>query len=131
MSSRILIADDHSLLRSVLKTALEGHADWHVCAEARNGLQAVQKAAELKPDVIILDFAMPVMDGLQAAREILLASPGVPILMFTNYAFPALAVEAIRAGVRRVVDKGTGAHELLTAVEALLGDQPRSTPASA
>jgi DNA-binding NarL/FixJ family response regulator len=117
---RILIADDHSLVRKVLKTTLENHSDWQVCGQATNGLEAVQKAAELHPDLIILDFAMPVMDGLGAARRILSASPSVPILIFTNYYFPSLLVEADSAGVRQVIDKGVAGNELLFAVESLL-----------
>ena len=131
---RILIADDHSLIRSVLTITLENHSDWQVCGAAKNGLEAVEKAAELKPDVIILDFAMPIMHGLQAAREILLDSPGVPIVLYTNYIFPYLAPEASRAGVRRVVDKGLSGHELVNAVESVLDekdDKPRSAAASA
>jgi two-component system nitrate/nitrite response regulator NarL len=128
---RILIADDHSLIRSVLKTTLENHANWQVCGAAKNGLEAVEKAAELKPDIIILDFAMPGMHGLQAAREILLDSPGVPILLYTNYIFPYLSLEAARAGVRGVVDKGLSGHALVSAVESLLDDKPQSAAASA
>ena len=120
MPYRILIADDHSLVRKVLKTTLENHSDWQVCGQATNGLEAVQKAAELHPDLIILDFAMPVMDGLGAARRILSASPSVPILIFTNYYFPSLLVEADSAGVRQVIDKGVAGNELLFAVESLL-----------
>lgn len=134
MPIRILIADDHSLIRSVLTITLENHLDWRVCGAAKNGLEAVEKAAELKPDVVILDFAMPVMHGLQAAREILSDSPGVPIVLYTNYIFPYLALEAARAGVRRVVDKGLSGHELVRAVESVLedkDDKPRSAAASA
>ena len=120
MPYKILIADDHSLVRKVLKTTLENHSDWQVCGQATNGLEAVQKAAELHPDLIILDFAMPVMDGLGAARRILSASPSVPILIFTNYYFPSLLVEAGSAGVRQVIDKGLAGNELLFAVESLL-----------
>ena len=120
MPYRILIADDHSLVRKVLKTTLENHSDWQVCGQATNGLEAVQKAAELHPDLIILDFAMPVMDGLGAARRILSASPSVPILIFTNYYFPSLLVEADSVGVRQVIDKGLAGNELLFAVETLL-----------
>jgi DNA-binding NarL/FixJ family response regulator len=127
--SRILIADDHSLLRNALKALLEEHSDWQVCAEAKTGLEAVQKAAEFKPDVIILDFAMPVMDGLRAAREIHSASPAVPILMYTNYFFSALAIAATIAGVHQVIDKGAGAGQLLTAVETVLGEKS-SAPAA-
>jgi DNA-binding NarL/FixJ family response regulator len=128
---RILIADDHSLVRKVLKTALENHSDWHVCGQATNGLEAVQKAAELHPDLIILDFAMPVMDGLGAARQILSASPSVPILIFTNYYFPSLVLEADSVGVRQVIDKGLAGNELLFAVETLLTGKEQRAAASA
>jgi DNA-binding NarL/FixJ family response regulator len=131
MPIRILIADDHSLIRSLLTSLLENHSDWQVCGTATNGREAIEKAAELRPDVIILDFAMPVMHGLQAAREILLDSPGVPILLYTNYMFPYLALEAARAGVRQVVDKGLSGHELVSAVESVLDDKPRTAAASA
>jgi DNA-binding NarL/FixJ family response regulator len=127
---RILIADDHSLVRKVLKTTLENHSDWQVCGQATNGLEAVQKAAELHPDLIILDFAMPVMDGLEAARQILSASPSVPILIFTNYYFPSLVLEADLAGVRQVIDKGHAGNELLFAVETMLNGKGQSAAAS-
>ena len=130
MPYRILIADDHSLVRKVLKTTLENHPGWQVCAQATNGLEAVQKAAELRPDLIILDFAMPLMDGLQAARRILSASPGVPILIFTNYYLPSLVEEAEAAGVRQVIDKGLAGHELVLAVETMLNGEGRTAAAS-
>ena len=130
MAYRILIADDHSLVRKVLKTTLENHSDWQVCGQATNGLEAVQKAAELHPDLIILDFAMPVMDGLGAARRILSASPSVPILIFTNYYFPSLVLEADSVGVRQVIDKGLAGNELLFAVETLLTGEGQRAAAS-
>jgi DNA-binding NarL/FixJ family response regulator len=131
MPYRILIADDHSLVRKVLKTTLENHSGWQVCAQATNGLEAVQKAAELQPDLIILDFAMPFMDGLEAARKILSTSPSVPILIFTNYYFPSLVEEAEAAGVRQVIDKGLTGHELVLAVETMLNGEGRTAAASA
>src|SRR4029077_4700407 len=130
MAYRILIADDHSLVRKVLKTTLENHSDWQGCGPATNGLEAVQKAAELHPDLIILDFAMPVMDGLGAARRILSASPSVPILIFTNYYFPSLLVEADSVGVRQVIDKGVAGNELLFAVETVLNGKGQRAAAS-
>ena len=130
MPYRILIADDHSLVRKVLKTTLENYSNWEVCGQATNGLEAVQKAAELHPDLIILDFAMPVMDGLGAARRILSASPSVPILIFTNYYFPSLLVEADSVGVRQVIDKGVAGNELLFAVETVLNGKGQSAAAS-
>jgi DNA-binding NarL/FixJ family response regulator len=115
--------DDNNVVRTMLRTLLETHVDWLVCAEAANGLEAVQKAAELKPDVIILDLAMPVMDGFQAAREIVSISPNVPILLHTNHAFSSLALEAKKNGVREVINKSVSERELIIAVEALLNGQ--------
>jgi len=107
----------------MLRALLETHADWQVCAEAANGLEAVQKAAELKPDAIILDLAMPEMDGLHAAREILSNSPTLPILLHTNHAFSTLALEAKKNGIREVINKSVSERELITAVEALLNER--------
>jgi DNA-binding NarL/FixJ family response regulator len=104
----------------MVKTLLETHADWQVCAEAANGIEAAQKAAELKPDIIILDLAMPEMDGLHAAREILSNNPAVPILLHTNHAFSSLALEAKKNGIREVVNKSASEQELVSAVESLL-----------
>ena len=108
----------------MLKTLLETHADWQVCAEAANGLEAAQRAAELQPDIIILDLAMPEMDGLHAAREILSNNPAVPILLHTNHAFSSLALEAKKNGIREVLNKSASEQELITAVESLLNQEP-------
>jgi len=107
----------------MLRRLLETQAGWQVCAEAANGLEAVQKAAELKPDVIILDLAMPEMDGLHAAREILSTTPAVPILLHTNHAFSSLALEAKKNGIREVINKSISEQELVSAVEALLNER--------
>jgi DNA-binding NarL/FixJ family response regulator len=126
---RILIADDHMGMRTALKAWLETHAGWQICGEATNGLEAVQKAAELKPDVIILDLAMPKMDGLQAAGQISSASPTVPILVYTNYAVSQEAkLEAKKHGVREVINKGASPNQLVDAVELLQGQRPQSAP---
>src|ERR1700752_3453124 len=103
----------------MVKTLLETHADWKVCAEAANGVEAAQKAAELKPDIIILDLAMPDMDGLRPACEFLSNNPAVPILLHTNHAFSSLALEAKKNGIREVVNKSASEQELVSAVESL------------
>ena len=123
MAYRILIADDQEMVRKMLRALLEAHADWQVCAEAANGVEAVQKAAELKPDAIILDLAMPEMDGLRAAREILSNSPTLPILLHTNHAFSTLALEAKKNGIREVINKSVSERELIRAVEAVLNER--------
>jgi DNA-binding NarL/FixJ family response regulator len=124
---RILIADDQELVRKMLRTLLETRTDWKICAEAANGLEAVQKAAELKPDAIILDLAMPEMDGIHAAREILSNTPTVPILLHTNHAFSSLALEAKKNGIREVINKSISEQELVSAVEALLNERVAAT----
>jgi DNA-binding NarL/FixJ family response regulator len=120
---QILIADDHPPLRDALKATLQSHCGWHVCAEATNGREAVEKAGEFKPDLIILDLSMPVMGGLEAAREILAASPHVPILLFTNHAVSAVALDAQKIGIRRVLNKTNKGDELTLAVESLLHEK--------
>ena len=121
MPFRILIADDHRAVRTVLRALIESHKDWQVCGEAVNGFEAVAKAGELKPDLVILDLAMPIMDGVRAAREISNSAPTLPILMHTMYdGSSTLVLEAKKAGVARVVSKGEKGENLLIAIEDLL-----------
>jgi DNA-binding NarL/FixJ family response regulator len=120
MCVHILIVDDSKLVRIVLKSLLEQHVDWRVCAEADNGEAAIAKAAETKPDIIILDFEMPVRNGLGAAREIGRMFPQVPMLMFTVHTIPPIIREAERVGIRHIVDKNDfGA--MVSAIENTLG----------
>jgi DNA-binding NarL/FixJ family response regulator len=119
MAFEILIADDHNDVRKALKATLERHTDWHVCAVVGDGWAAVQKASELKPDAVILDFTMPVMDGIHAAREILLTSPTLPVLLYTSHASSMLEEEAKKAGVRQVLSKNASVRDLLEAIEDL------------
>lgn len=119
--AKILIADDHENGRTILRTILTQQGGWTVCGEAVNGLEAVRLASELKPDLIVLDFSMPILDGVQAAREILRSTPAVPIVLFTLHYSPQLEAEATRAGVRKVISKGNGASPLIAALEESLG----------
>ena len=116
---KILIADDKLHIRRVLRRLIEGHEDWVVCAEAEDGVQAVNRAKQFKPDLIILDLAMPELNGIEAARQISKALPGVPILMLTLYATPLVEKEAEKVGVQRVISKSTG-YMLVPAIEEAL-----------
>jgi DNA-binding NarL/FixJ family response regulator len=98
----ILIADDSPVIRRTLRQTLEREDAWEVCGEATDGREAVEKAQRLKPDVVVLDLAMPVMNGLDAAREIRRLSPALPLVMFTNFSMPQFINEALLAGVRAV-----------------------------
>ena len=122
MATRILIVDDHLVIRKMLKALLETREGWEVCGEATNGREAVTKAQELKPDLMIMDLAMPVMDGIRASRELAKAMPTVPILMHTLHYSLELEVEAKKAGIREVVAKVDSGERLMNAIEALVRD---------
>ncbi len=117
---KILIADDKLQVRRVLRRLIEGHQDWDVCAEAEDGIQAVNRAEQFRPDVIILDLAMPELNGFEAAARISKSLPEVPILMFTLYLSPEVEKEAAKVGVRRVISKSTG-YQLVPAIEEAFG----------
>ncbi len=106
MSLRILLADDNPGLRSRLGELLtSAHDDWAICAEAENGLQAISKTIDLRPDVVIMDLSMPVMDGLEAAREISNVSASVPIFLYTLHTIPELELQARKFGITQVICK--------------------------
>jgi DNA-binding NarL/FixJ family response regulator len=129
MPTRILIADDHEVMRSVLRHLLDSHEGWQVCSEAKNGGEAVAKAADLRPDVIVLDLAMPIMDGVQAAREILKSRPEAVVVMFTLHSSEQLERTAAQVGVKRVISKAHNGSRLLSAIEEVLAER-RSQSAS-
>ena len=98
MPVRILIADDSKMIRRSLRSFLEANPNWQVCDEAIDGREAVQKTKQLIPDLIILDLAMPVMNGLHAARKISQLLPSVPIVLYSMYATPQVELEAKKVG---------------------------------
>lgn len=116
--SRILIADDHREVRNQIRSFLVAFSGWEICGEAANGRDAVLKAAQLRPDLVILDVGMPMMDGVQAAREIGRLLRGVPILLFTVTDSPDLQRVAKEAGVQQVIVKSEGLMALANAISA-------------
>lgn len=118
--ARILIADDRQLMRDALKAIFALRPTWQVCGEASDGAEAVAMAAQLQPDLVILDFRMPLADGIRAASEILMAMPSTPIVMYTLYKTEELESAAKLVGVRAVVGKEDGVRSLLSAVDAEL-----------
>ena len=105
MKHTVLIVDDNTLVRSSLRSWIEGNADFQVCGEAENGMVAVQKVEEMHPDIVILDLQMPVMDGLEAARKISNIAPATAMVMFTMHPSRELLKVAQAVGVRDVVSK--------------------------
>jgi DNA-binding NarL/FixJ family response regulator len=123
MATRILIADDDKAIRRLLRRIVEEHPGWEVCGEAENGRDAINQTEALSPDVIVLDLAMPQMNGLQAARQIYKQSPMLPMLLLTvQEVSPELAFEARKAGFQGAVSKSTGV-EVVRGIETLLQDK--------
>jgi DNA-binding NarL/FixJ family response regulator len=132
---KILIADDSEPMRKLHRDMAAQSGRWRLCGEAVNGLQAVHLARALRPDLIVLDLAMPVMDGLRAAPEILKELPRVPIILYTLHEMPNLELEARKAGIREVVVKGPDIAALSNAINRLLNEsaqpaQPLATQAA-
>jgi DNA-binding NarL/FixJ family response regulator len=125
---RILVADDHDLMRRGLKALLESHPGWSICAEAHTGREAVAKAEELRPDIVILDITMPELNGVEAARRILKASPNTEILVLSVHYSDQLIRDILDAGVRGYIVKSDSDRDLIIAVEALANHKPFFTP---
>jgi DNA-binding NarL/FixJ family response regulator len=121
---KILIADDNEQIRKLLSIALAQDGNWNVCGEAANGRQAVLLAHKLKPDLIILDIAMPMLDGFRATAEILKTSPAVPIILYTLHRNDQIDLEGKKAGARMVLSKTEPVETLLESVRELLTPSP-------
>jgi len=121
---KILVADDHALVRRGVRTLLETHPGWQVCAEARNGQEAVLKCRELKPNIAILDFNMPELNGLAAAKRILKLSLQIETLILSVDHSNQLIRDLLNAGVRGYILKSDSDRDLIAAVEALENHRP-------
>ena len=121
---RILVADDHEIVRQGLRALIETRAGFVVCGEAANGREAIDRTAALKPDVLVLDIAMPELNGLEAARRIPAVSPRTQILVLSTHHDDALVHEIVTAGVRGYVLKSDAARDLVTAIESLGSGRP-------
>jgi DNA-binding NarL/FixJ family response regulator len=120
---RILIVDDSFILRRTLRILLEQRSDWSVCGEAENGCEGIDKAQELKPDLIVMDLAMPLLNGIDASRMLKRLLPATPIVMFTTFTEPHIQAAALAAGVHTVVSKSEGATTLVRRIQTLLADE--------
>ena len=118
---RIIIADDHEAVRRGLRSALIG-AGWVVCGEAANGREAVEKTTQLKPDLVILDVSMPMMNGLEAAREILDSGSKAKVLVFTMHESEQMRKEAVRLGVHGYAAKSAPLSNILKEIRSILGE---------
>lgn len=127
LQRRILIVDDNPVVRKTLRQLLEEGGLWEI-SEAEDGKAGISRALEFRPDVIVLDLVMPVMDGLNAAREISRAMPNTAIVMYTMHWSVALETEAQKSGVRKLVSKSQGNVLLATVQELIAGLPPEAAP---
>jgi DNA-binding NarL/FixJ family response regulator len=117
--TRILIADDHALFRYGLKTMLARTKSFEVVGEAPTGEEAVKKAAELRPDIVLMDIQMPQMNGIEATRRVVEHNPGIGVVMLTMFGDDDSVFAAMRAGARGYVLKGADAEEVLKVLRAV------------
>jgi two-component system, NarL family, response regulator len=102
---KIAIVDDNRAIRKTLRTGIETHTDWEICGEAENGEAAVALVQATKPDLVVLDLSMPLLNGLEAARQVRAIAPATGMVLFTNYASPELTTLARSVGISAVISK--------------------------
>jgi two-component system, NarL family, response regulator LiaR len=128
MAVRLLIADDHSMVRQGLRMFLGSDPEIEIVGEARDGAEALQQVHQLRPDVVLMDLLMPVMDGIQATEAIRRESPNTEVVALTSVLEDALVVDAVRAGAIGYLLKDTEAHELRRAIKAASAGQVELCP---
>lgn len=128
---RILLGDDHTLVRQGFRKILEVRPDWEVVGEVNNGRDAVRDAASLKPDVVVLDIGMPLLNGIDATRQIVRRLPNTQILILSMHADEAYVTQALKAGARGYLLKDSADTELIRAVSAVAAGKSFFSPAVA
>ena len=122
--TRILIADDHDVVRSGLRSILEAHPGWEIVAEAANGREAIKKALETKPDVAVIDYSLPLLNGIEATRQIRKRQPHTEVLIFTMHDEEILIRSVLEAGALGYLLKADAKRYVVAAVEALAEHKP-------
>jgi DNA-binding NarL/FixJ family response regulator len=117
----ILLVDDSEFERVIIRSAVEGLTNFRICGEASNGVEGIEKAVKLKPDLVVMDLAMPLLNGLEAATVLKNTMPGVPIVLLTLYAEQIYGLQCATFGVTAVLSKFDGLAPLLQCIQSLLG----------
>jgi DNA-binding NarL/FixJ family response regulator len=126
-SLRILVVDDHAVVRRGVRSLLESHEGWEVCGEATTGREAVEQSRRLRPDVVVMDLSLPELNGLDATRQILKDAPDTEVLVLTMHHSEELARDVLKAGARGYVLKADADENLITAVDNLRRHKPYLT----
>jgi len=122
--TRILIVDDHDVVRSGLRHMIEVQPNWQVIAEAGDGKEAIEKALETQPDVAVIDYSLPLINGVEATRQIRAALPLTEVLIFTMHDNESVIRELLKAGARGYLLKTEARHHLIAAIDALAAHRP-------
>jgi two-component system response regulator NreC len=125
---RILIADDHEVVREGMRTLIEHEPGWQVCGTAINGQEAVDTAKKLKPEVVVLDMTMPELDGLEALRHIKRALPTTEVVIFSAYHSEEVIEQLFAAGAKSYIQKSDAGRHLVAAIKSLAEHKPFFTP---
>jgi DNA-binding NarL/FixJ family response regulator len=128
-SLRILLGDDHTLLRNGLRKILQERADWEVVAEAGDGREAMRLSLEVQPDIAILDIGMPLLNGIEATRQIVKRLPDLRILILSMHANEAYIIQALKAGAKGYLLKDSADTELIRGVAAVSNGKSYFSPA--
>jgi two-component system response regulator NreC len=128
---KILLGDDHTVVRQGLRRILEGHSGWEVIAEAANGRDAVRLTIDLRPDVAVLDIAMPLLNGIEATRQILKRVPDLAVLILSMHSDEAFVTHALQAGARGYLLKDSADTDLIRGVTAVAAGKSFFSPAAA
>jgi two-component system, NarL family, response regulator NreC len=128
---RVLLGDDHAVLRQGLRKILEDRREWRVIAEAGNGRDAVREALELKPDVAVLDIGMPMLNGIEATRQIARRAPSVRVVILSMHSDQAYVTQSVHAGARAYVLKESAGDELIEAIGTVASGGTFFSPAVA
>jgi DNA-binding NarL/FixJ family response regulator len=127
--TRILLVDDHAVVRQGFKMILGAQADMEVAGEAANGREAVELAAQLNPDIVVMDVAMPELNGIEATRRLLAANPHIRVIALSMHKDSVYVREILRAGARGYLLKDSGADDLVKAIRAVAGGESYLSPA--
>ena len=122
--TRILIADDHDVVRSGVRTILEAHEGWEIVGEARDGKEAIDRALATRPDIVVIDYGLPLINGVEVTRQIRSRLPGVEVLVFTMHDTDSLIRDVLEAGARGFLLKSDAMQFLVAAVESLTAHKP-------
>jgi DNA-binding NarL/FixJ family response regulator len=124
MTLRILVVDDHAVVRRGVRSLLESQEGWEVCGEATTGREAVEQSRSLRPDVVVMDLSLPELNGLDATRQILKEAPDTEVLVLTMHQSEQLAHDVLQAGARGYVLKADADENLIAAVDSLRQHKP-------